>query len=76
MDEGVEYYDDDLRAKLSLESNIMTDHILAEQIQRALSDGIILETRSALNGKKIYMLRETCRQTELNFLADVEPVET
>lgn len=67
MDEGVEYYDDDLRAKLSLESNIMTDHILAEQIQRALSDGIILETRSALNGKKIYMLRETCRQTELNF---------
>ena len=76
MDEGVEYYDDDLRAKLSLESNIMTDHILAEQIQRALSDGIILETRSALNGKKIYMLRETCRQTELNFLADVEPAET
>ena len=76
MDEGVEYYDDDLRARLSLESNIMTDHILVEQIQRALSDGIILETRSALNGKKIYMLRETCRQTELNFLADVEPAET
>ena len=76
MDEGVEYYEDNLLAKLSLESNIMTDRILTEQIQRALSDGIILETRSALNGKKIYMLRETCRQTELNFLADVEPAET
>ena len=56
MDEGVEYYDDNLRTKLSLESNIVTDHVLSEQIQRAIADGIILESRSALNGKKIYML--------------------
>jgi len=39
-----------------MESNIVTDHILTEQIQRAIADGIILESRSALNGKKIYML--------------------
>ncbi len=56
MDEGVEYYDDNLRTKLSMEANIVTDHILTEQIQRALAAGIILESRSALNGKKIYML--------------------
>ena len=71
MDEGVEYYEDNLLAKLSLESNIMTDRILTEQIQRALADGIILETRSALNGKKIYMLHKQAppvpTQQSLNF---------
>lgn len=56
MDDGVEYDDGNLRTKLSLESNIVTDHVLSEQIQRAIADGIILESRSALNGKKIYML--------------------
>ena len=56
MDEGVEYYDDHLRTKLSMESNIVTDHILTEQIQRAIADGIILQSVSPLNGKKIYML--------------------
>lgn len=59
MDEGVEYYEDNLRSKISLESNIMTDHILGEQIQKAISDGIILQSVSPLNGKKIYMLRDT-----------------
>ena len=59
MDHGVEYDDDNLRTKLSMESNIVTDHILSEQIQRAVADGIIMESRSALNGKKIYMLRDT-----------------
>jgi hypothetical protein len=57
MDEGVEYDDDNLRSKLSLESNIVTDHILAEQIQKAVADGIILQSVSSLNGKRIYMLR-------------------
>ena len=56
MDEGVEYDDATLRAKLSMESNIVTDHILTEQIQQALSDGIILQSASPLNGKRIYML--------------------
>ena len=73
MNEGVEYYDDNLRSKISLESNIVTDHILTEQIQRALSDGILLQSVSPLNGKRVYMLRDTrglspaCRQTEINF---------
>jgi hypothetical protein len=56
MDVGVQYYEDNLRSKVSLESNIMTDHILAEQIKKAVADGIILQSVSALNGKKIYML--------------------
>ena len=56
MDEGVEYDDGNLRTKLSLESNIVTDHVLSEQIQRAIADGIILQSVSPLNGKKIYML--------------------
>ena len=77
MDEGVEYYQDDLQAKLSLESNIVTDHILGEQIQKAVADGIILQSVSALNSKKIYMLRQSTpsqpTQTELNFN---EPAES
>lgn len=56
MDEGVEYDDDNLRSKLSMESNIVTEHILTEQIQQALADGILLQSASPLNGKKIYML--------------------
>ena len=77
MDEGVEYYQDDLQAKLSLESNIVTDHILGEQIKKAVADGIILQSVSALNSKKIYMLRQSTpsqpTQTELNFN---EPTES
>ena len=77
MDEGVEYYQDDLQAKLSLESNIVTDHILGEQIKKAIADGIILQSVSALNSKKIYMLRQSTpsqpTQTELNFN---EPAES
>ena len=71
MDDGVEYYEDILRSKVSLESNIVKDHLLDEQIKRALSDGIILQSVSPLNGKKIYMLRKqappTPTQQSLNF---------
>ena len=74
MEKDVEYYQDNLQTKLSMESNIMADHILSEQIQKAVTDGILLQSVSALNGKKIYMLRNdprglspVCRQTELNF---------
>ncbi len=77
MDVGVEYYEDTLRTKLSMESNIVTEHILNEQIQRALSKGILLQSKSALNGKKIFMLhQQEPIQTELNFTSDVEPVKT
>ena len=72
---AVEYYQDDLRTKLRMESNIMTDHVLDEQIEKAVTDGIIHRSVSPLNGKKIYMLRNgiqesqtpACHQTELNF---------
>ena len=57
MEKGVAYYQDALQTKLSMESNIMTEHILGEQIQKAVTDGIILQSVSPLNGKKIFMLR-------------------
>ena len=65
MDEGVEYYEENLRKGLSMESNIMSDRLLNEQFSRALADGILLQSVSPLNGKKIYMLRT---------IADPEPV--
>lgn len=58
MDKDVEYYQDNLQTKLSMESNIMADHILSEQIQKAVTDGILLQSVSPLNGKKIYILRQ------------------
>jgi hypothetical protein len=77
MDVGVEYYDDNLRTKLSMESNIVSEQILTEQIQRALSEGILFQSKSALNGKKIFMLhQQEPIQTELNFQTDDEPVKT
>lgn len=56
MDRGVEYNEDNLRMQLSMESNIVTDHVLTEQITKALADGIILQSVSPLNGIKIYIL--------------------
>ena len=79
MDDGVTYYHDDLKNKLSMESNILTDHILDEQISRALNAGLLLESRSALNGKKIYMLHQQAKsapaQQSLNFTTDDESAE-
>jgi len=56
MEKGVECPLDELKPKLSMESNIMVDHILMEQIQKAVNNGIILQSVSPLNGKKIYLL--------------------
>ena len=56
MEKGVECPLDELIPKLSMESNIMVDHILLEQIQKAVNNGIILQSVSPLNGKKIYIL--------------------
>lgn len=56
MEKGVECPLDELKPKLSMESNIMVDHILLEQIQKAVNNGIILQSVSPLNGKKIYIL--------------------
>ena len=56
MEKGVECPLDELIPKLSMESNIMVEHILLEQIQKAVNNGIILQSVSPLNGKKIYLL--------------------
>lgn len=70
MEVGREYEEEELRTKLSMESNIVTDHVLDEQLSRALSDGIVMQSVSALNNKKIYILRpkpQTPTQRELQF---------
>ena len=76
MDEGVEYDEATLRTKLCMESNIVTDHILDEQISLAIADGILLQSVSPLNGKKVYMLRSAVKpvQQSLNFETDDESV--
>lgn len=43
--------------KVGAESNIAKDHIYRENVQKAIEQGIILQSKSALNGKNIYMLR-------------------
>lgn len=76
MNEGVEYSEGDLRTKLSMESNIVTDRILDEQISHAITDGILLQSVSPLNGKRVYMLRTDSGavvQQSLNFDSNDEP---
>ena len=77
LDEGVEYDEANLRTKLSMESNIVTDHILSEQISHAMTDGILLQSVSPLNGKKVYMLRQQPpappTQQAFNFDSNDEP---
>ena len=72
-----EYDEDELLNRIGLASNIVTDKILAEQLSRALREGIILQSVSALNGKKIYVLRQDLvqspTQTEIHFDDDVRP---
>lgn len=58
MEPGKQYYEDELLNCIGLASNIVTEKILTEQLTRALSEGILLQSRSALNGKKIYMLHQ------------------
>ena len=77
MESGQEYDEDELLNRIGLASNIVTDKILAEQLSRALREGIILQSVSALNGKKIYVLRQdqvqSPTQTEIHFDDDVRP---
>lgn len=74
---GQEYEEKSLRTKLSMESNIVTDRVLDEQFRRALSEGVIMQSVSALNGKKIYVLRPQKAvspvQSVLHFEATDEP---
>lgn len=79
MEPGRQYDEDELLNRIGLAANIVTDKILAEQLSRALNEGIVLQSVSALNGKKIYMFRSdsrglspACHQTELNFDGNTE----
>lgn len=53
----------------------MTDRILDEQISLAITEGLILQSVSPLNGKKVYMLRSAVKpvQQSLNFETDDVP---
>ena len=51
-----------------MEANIVTARVLDEQIAKALAEDVIMQSKSALNGKKIYMLRpQAAVQTSLAF---------
>ena len=58
-----------------MESNIVTDRILDEQISLAITEGLLLQSVSPLNGKKVYMLRSAVKpvQQSLNFETDDVP---
>lgn len=77
MESGKQYYEDELLNCIGLAANIVTDKILAEQLARALREGIILQSVSALNGKKIFILRQdqdpSPTQTEINFDDNARP---
>ena len=76
MESGKQYYEDELLNRIGLASNIVTDKILAEQLSRALNEGILLQSKSALNGKKIFMLHQQATpvptQQSLNFDENAE----
>ena len=76
MEPGKQYYEDELLNRIGLASNIVTEKILSEQLTRALNEGILLQSRSALNGKKIYMLHQQAQpvptQQTLNFDENTE----
>lgn len=58
MQSGREYYEDELQVKVGAESNIATDKVFREQLEKAVMLGIVMQSKSALNGKNIYMLQD------------------
>ena len=58
MEPNRTYEVDELQVKIGTESNIATDKVFREQLQKAIDQGIIMQSRSALNGKAIYMLSQ------------------
>jgi hypothetical protein len=57
MNPGMEYTEDELQERIGMESNIATDKVFHEQLNKAIAQGVIMQSRSALNGKKVYVLR-------------------
>ena len=53
---GKQYYEDELRNCVGVLTLIATDKIFNEQLSKAINERIVLQSVSALNGKKIYML--------------------
>jgi hypothetical protein len=56
MTPGIEYDEDTLRRELFGKANIVKPKISREVISMGVQEKVILESRSALNGKKVYML--------------------
>ena len=56
MEPGREYYENELQVKIGAESNIATERVFKEQLQKAIQQGLVMQSKSALNGKVIYML--------------------
>lgn len=56
MEVGKEYYEDELRKRVGVLTLIATDKVFNEQLSKAINERIVIQSVSALNGKKIYML--------------------
>ena len=56
MQPGREYTEEELQTQVGITSNIATERIFLEQVHKAISQGIIMRSKSAVNGKNIYML--------------------
>ena len=56
MEVGKEYYEDELRNRVGVLTLIATDKVFNEQLSKAINERIVIQSVSALNGKKIYML--------------------
>ena len=59
MEPGREYDGPALQRQVGILTNIATDALFNEQLETALKEGVLLQSVSALNGKKIYMLRQS-----------------
>ena len=58
MEPGKQYYEDELRNRVGMLTLIATDRIFQEQLTKAISQGVVIQSVSPLNSKKIYLLNE------------------
>ena len=62
MKPGEEYRQEDLQQRVGVISNIATDKVFLEQLEKAVSQGIVVRSKSAINGQPIYMLHPNAVQ--------------
>lgn len=67
MKPGVEYEMETLERDLYAVAGIVKPKICQEVVNKALQEKVILESRSALNGKKVYLLPITANEQSLPF---------